>query len=481
MTPRLSMTLCALVLMSTLATSASNSASPARPLEAAPAAGSSQTSRDCGGEPCDAVFRGLLAFFDRRPHGLEGNGRACADCHMATDHFQLSPASAEARYRLLQARRRWDPRADDPLFRPIDADDFRTNGDSASDFSNLRENGLVRIVFPLPANIRLVDPVTGEPSSDTSVDIWRAVPSVNDVALTGPDDANPWTRDPNRSGGYQLDARLTTLQDQALGALTNHAQIHTAPPQRLLDDLASFQRVLFTNERVRDVADAIRHGAAPPDADPQLNELEQQGKAVFVRACAQCHGGAGQSTPQLPVVRFHTINTQCPRPVDTAAPARFAYAPCPDRLSRNVRTYEITVSVPTPCPAAGRVTPCPLPAVPGGATPPLPAGSKIRRTTSDPGRALLTGFVGGAAAADDWEKLDVPGLRGIRNTAPYFHNNSADTLEAVVDHYDEFFKRVKLVAPPGVVPPILSTDGVHFDRAPLPEERAALLAYLRKQ
>jgi cytochrome c peroxidase len=304
---------------------------------------------------------------------------------------------------------------------------------------------------------------------------------VNDVALTGPDGVNPWTRDPNKTGGYQLDARVATLQDQALGALVNHAQIQGVPPPQLLDDLASFQRVLFTNGRVRDLADAVRTGVAPPDGDPPLNELEQQGKAVFVRACAQCHGGPGQSTPQAPVVRFHSINSQCPRPVDTATPARFAFAACPDRLTRNAQIYEITVSVPTPCPATGRVTPCPQSPVPGAPPPPLPAGSKIRRTTSDPGRALLTGFVGGAAAADDWEKLDIPALRGIRNTAPYFHNNSAATLDDVFDHYVEFFKRVKLVAPAGVVPPIASTDGVHFDRAPLPEERAALLAYLRKQ
>ena len=98
---------------------------------------------DCGGEPCDAVVRGLRAFFDRTPDGLDGNGRACADCHMATDQFQLSPASAEARFRFLQLRRQFNPEADDPLFRPIDADDFRTNGDAASDFSNLRQNGLV--------------------------------------------------------------------------------------------------------------------------------------------------------------------------------------------------------------------------------------------------------------------------------------------------------------------------------------------------
>jgi len=31
-----------------------------------------------------------------------------------------------------------------------------------------------------------------------------------------------------------------------------------------------------------------------------------------------------------------------------------------------------------------------------------------------------------------------------------------------------------------VVPPITSTDGVHFARRPLPEERQALLAYLRR-
>jgi cytochrome c peroxidase len=92
----------------------------------------------------------------------------------------------------------------------------------------------------------------------------------------------------------------------------------------------------------------------------------------------------------------------------------------------------------------------------------------------------LTGFVGGAAPTDDWEKLDIPALRGIRNTAPYFHNNSAATLEAVVDHYIEFFKRVQANAAPGVVPPLSSTDGVHFDRQPASEERAALLAYLRK-
>jgi cytochrome c peroxidase len=413
----------------------------------------------CSGESCAGALRGLFAFIDRDLRGLDGNGRSCADCHMPQNQFQLSPVNAEARFQRLERRREWNPHADDPLFRPIDADDFRINGVNATDFSNLRENGLIRITFTLPPNIKLIDPATNAPSSETVVDVWRMVPTVNNVKLTGPDGLNPWPRSPNPSGGYQLDGRFTTLQDQALGALLAHAEIQNPPEQRLLDDLTSFQRVLFTSGRVRALSDAVSSGTLPlPDADPPLNALEQQGKVVFVRACAQCHGGPGQSTPQAPVIRYHDIASQCPRPVDTrpvdtVTPARFNFKPCPPRLARNARTYEIT----------------------------LPTGATIRRTSSDPGRALLTGFAGvGLPATDDWNKLDIPGLRGIRNTAPYFHNNSADTLEDVVDHYMEFFKRVRVNAPPGVIPPAASTDGVHFDRAPLPEERAALLAYLRK-
>jgi len=420
---------------------------------------------DCGGEPCDAVARGFVAFFDRRLHGLEANGRACADCHMPADQFQLSPASAEARFAFLEWRRQSNPEADDPLFRPVDADDFRVNGDAASDFSNLRQNGLVRITMPLPPNLRLIDQATNAVSNETFVDVWRMVPSVNDVTLTGPDSGNSvWPRGPNPSGGYQLDARLDTLQEQALGALVNHAQIQQVAPPRLLDDLASFQRALFTNHRVRALAAAVRSGAPDlPDPDPPLNELERQGKAVFERACAQCHGGPGLSTPAFPVNRFSNISSQCPRPVDTASPPRFMFAACPQRLARNARTYEITLSLPTQ-----------------GPTGVIPAGTKVRRTSSDPGRALLTGFVGGPGPQDDWDKFDVPGLRGISGTAPYFHNNSAATLEEVVDHYIEFFKRVVAITPPGTVSPVGSTNGIDWDRAPRPEERSALLAYLRK-
>jgi cytochrome c peroxidase len=286
------------------------------------------------------------------------------------------------------------------------------------------------------------------------VDVWRAVPSVNNVALTGPDGHVIVARGPNPGGGYQLDARIGTLQDQALAAFINHAQVQRTPTQGILDDLAAFQLTLFSSPGVQALAVAVKNGVIPlPDPDPPLTALEQQGKAVFIRACAQCHGGPGNSTTSPPIVaRFHDIATTCPRPVDTVSPPRFVFEPCPVGLSDKVRTYEVT----------------------------LGNGAKVRRASSDPGRALLTGFVGGPPPLDDWNKLDVPGLHGIAQSAPYFHNNSAATLEDVVDHYIELFKEIQAVQPPGVVPPVASTDGIHFDRAPKPEERDALVAYLRK-
>ena len=170
------------------------------------------------------------------------------------------------------------------------------------------------------------------------------VPTVNDVALTGPDDGIAWLRGPNQQGGYQMDARVTTLQEQALGAFLNHAQIQNAPPPQLLDDLSSFQQTLFTNHRVRVLADAVRAGTAPlPDPDPPLTPLEEEGKAVFTRACSQCHGGPGQSTPQAtphnppgPVIRFHRIMSQCPRPDRPRGAIRVRGMPagsCPKRAN----------------------------------------------------------------------------------------------------------------------------------------------------
>jgi len=427
------------------------------------AQGNGATKLNCDTQPCDSVARGRAAFNDRNLRDLGANGRACADCHMPSEAFQLSPSVARSRLEALMAKRANNKNADDPLFRPVDADDFRENGDAASDFSNVVENGLVRVTMPLPANVQMIDPATGQPTADRSVDLWRAVIPVFNVAITGPDGRLPiWPpgsprvsimgqdpNGPNRQGGYQHDARFATLQEQARGALVAHAQATVEPPAQMLDDLAAFQQTLFSSPGVERLADAILSGGPVVDPDPELNELEQQGKIVFNRACATCHGGSthpSTSTPETAMarpigIRYHNIQTACPRP------AIDGFAPCPPRLARNARTYRIT----------------------------LADGTFQTVTTSDPGRLLLTGQPG------DLGVMDATQLRGISRTAPYFHNNSAATLEEVLDHYDAFFRRAARLNPPPNLPPILSSNGLIIDRGFVtPDERPALLAYLRK-
>ena len=63
-----------------------------------------------------------------------------------------------------------------------------------------------------------------------------------------------------------MDGRFGTLQEQALGAFISHAEVAMVPSPQMLDDLAAFQQVLFTNPQVRAVADAVAAGSLPPGA-----------------------------------------------------------------------------------------------------------------------------------------------------------------------------------------------------------------------
>ena len=288
-----------------------------------PAAGS-HSQLDCGGEPCDAVLRGLLAFFDRSPDGLAGNGRSCADCHMVTDSFQLSPASVEARFQFLQWRRRLNPR---PTIRCSGRSTPTTSGptaSSASDFSNLRQNGLVRITFPLPANIRLIDPVTNAPSDETFVDVWRSVPTVNDVKLTGPDGSTRGRAGRTATGGYQLDARVRDAPGAGAGRADQpRAGPRIAPPQQLLDDLhpssACCSRTTACARCPTPSTRARRRCPIPIRRSPRSSSRARSSSCARARSATVARASRRRSRRSSGI---HDIFAQCPRPVDTVARRR---------------------------------------------------------------------------------------------------------------------------------------------------------------
>jgi hypothetical protein len=79
--------------------------------------------------------------------------------------------------------------------------------------------------------------------------------------------------------------------------------------------------------------------------------------------------------------------------------------------------------------------------------------------------------------------MDIPNLRGISRTAPYFMNNTAATLEEMLEHYKQFFKVCRSRTPAA---PLLTTHRGRGHATPVIDRpftdadgAAALLAYLR--
>ncbi|HLK40217.1 MAG TPA: hypothetical protein VKU41_25875, partial [Polyangiaceae bacterium] len=97
--------------------------------------------------------------------------------------------------------------------------------------------------------------------------------------------------------------------------------------------------------------------------------------------------------------------------------------------------------------------------------------------STDPGRAGITGNPA------DFEAFDIPQLRGIAHTAPYFHDNSIATLADVIDIYSRFIlPPIGAIGLPAVNPPECPTSPPTCGLPPealSPQDKADLLAFLQ--
>lgn len=378
------------------------------------------------------------------------NGRSCATCHVLEESTALRPSNVAARLAANPA---------DPLFNRIDADD----PDAAVPTYEHLQKGLVRVVLPLPANMDVID-VDGQVITpvDRQVAVWRAVPSIQDVAITG---------------AFQFDGRESNLEAQAQSAITSHSQGGTVA-QSQLRKVADFQRSVFSSPRSRFVAELLNHGVPrdqvpSPEAFMLLNPQEQRGREVFQAACEGCHGGAtltdiahpglNQLARQARLLKpdGNVVFTVLPEvgPVPVAVPraddkffnAGFGFFSYLGQIGQfpaynasvelpryrfrfytdGTRQHPVTDLPPIPVTASGD----PYdgnPKLDENGAPIVGPNLLPQWFTTDPGRALITGD------PLDFELFDIPALRGIARTAPYFHDNSHETLKDVVDTYSQF-------------------------------------------
>ncbi|HEY6559194.1 MAG TPA: hypothetical protein VI072_18045 [Polyangiaceae bacterium] len=263
---------------------------------------------------------------------------------------------------------------------------------------------------------------------------------------------------------------------------------------RAVDRIAAFQRQVFSSSRARFVADLLAFGVPEPRVPipedfMRLSEQEKRGREVYESACSACHGGVSTDRieqrevvdflfPELKPdgnVLFDVAPGRPPTPVRKKRPgvnfmnagfqnityfAQIGLAPSfndsVDFPRYRFRFYEdgtrkqAVVDLP-PKPVTVSGSPFdPRPARDANGAPIVGPNLVPQAFTTDPGRAAVTGDPA------DFEAFDIPQLRGVARTPPYFHDNSRETLREVVDEYSRFvllfLQPLKLPAHPPETP-----------------------------
>jgi hypothetical protein len=454
----------------------------------------------------------------RLPFPGAENERSCATCHVPEDNFTLTPAHVA---RLLEEN------PDDPLFSRIDADDPSAE---TLTFEHLKK-GLVRVVLTLPNNVDVIDEEGNVTTpSDRKIFVWRGVPSLADSALTAPYqlDGSAKTLEVQAQGAVIGHSQGGELPKSELERIADFERgvFSSARARSVAEELAS--GVAF--DEVSDVEDTLK-----------LSPEEQRGKEVYDQLCANCHGGANQATivdrdihdMAFPVIKddgtllYEVPATAPPTVVLTAQPKneflnigsafqtylsmigatehesftwdvsfpQYRYRFYTDD-SRTVIAADLPPAAPPFDVDGGERGDVGDPVGPGdGGGPgddggPGDGGGFVIELdgdgnpvvgpnfapqffSTDPGRSMVTGN------PNDFEAFDVPTLRGVAKTAPYFHNNGANTLEAVVDLYsDHLLSRFPTLILPGEKEADLDGDAGP-EEAMTAEQKRDLVAFLK--
>jgi len=311
-----------------------------------------------------------------------GNGRTCETCHgKATG--TVSPADA---------LKRFNQNPSDALFVGDGSDDGNGHG-----VSRILADATVLIEIPLAPNVTLAD----DPTARTVILKRGIATTLNTPAL-----------DPV----LMLDGRQATLADQAAGAIRDHAR-GVVPSDDALAAIAAFQKTnaFFSSPAVRRFA----LGGPAPELPLGRTDAEKRGRRFFEDVppdlaqglkpglCSHCHSGPLLNTTNQFAAPF------IPSPAPIPAGQRFLSVGVSEFNDAANPTREFIFNAGTP--------------------------QEVRLVSPDPGRALITGIVDDPRL-EHVNAFKISPLRGIRHTAPYFHDNSARTLEDVAAHYTKFFR-----------------------------------------
>jgi cytochrome c peroxidase len=411
---------------------------------------------NAGGGPIDLTG----PFFQ----SLGTNGRSCGSCHRPAQGWSIAPGELKMRFELTQGR--------DPVFRTNDGSNCDHNIDTSTvdarrrAYSLLLNRGLIRVTVAAPASAEFDVVSVANPygCSDTStLSMYRRpLPSTNLRFLS----TLMWDgRESSVQTGTQKITFATNpgdlmadLAHQSLDATSGHAQGTTPLTPQQQQAIVSFEMALSTAQAIDYQAGFLNAGGAaggplalatqtmpaffvgindPLGGNPQGMAFTPVIFSLFdAWANAPSFGGDDSRGRRASIARGQALFNS--KPINIVGVAglnddlNMATIPgncgtCHDSL--NVGNH--SVSAPLNIGVSDVDSPLDVSYLPV-ITLQHRTTHEIR-TTTDPGRALITGLW------KDVGRLKGPILRGLASRAPYFHNGSAATLADVLDFYEKRF------------------------------------------
>jgi hypothetical protein len=326
-------------------------------------------------------------LFEQETFG--GNGRTCLTCH-SVETGTLSPEDVQAR---LVAN------PDDPLFRHDGLDE------GVAGTWRILQHATVRVTLPLPAHLTLAD----DPNA-THVTVDRGVLTTLNT--------------PSLDPALMSDLRAADLKVQALGAIRDHAQNGVEPTELQLELIAEFQASnrFFSNGHLRKFAET----GIPPQLPQGNTESEKRGRLFFVDApfdppskvgvCGLCHSGPMLNRTN----QFALMIASVPGAAMESAGVSEANV-----IGNPVRTFLVHDGLGDPIPVT---------------TPDI--GVLMSNPATTPFSAIPPPFLlkqFGLRLAFFANFFKTPTLWGVKDTAPYFHDNSAKDFDQMLQQYDFLF------------------------------------------
>lgn len=385
---------------------------------------------------------------------LGTNGRSCASCHVAATAWTISPIELQDRFTRTMGL--------DPIFRTVDGSnsplaEVSTLADRRAAFSMLLKKGLIRIGLPIPngAEFRLInvdDPYNFASAAQLSL-FRRPLPATNLRFLTtvmwdGRESFAGTGTLPILAGnspGENAQALLADLMHQANDATIQHAQGFSLS-EEVATAIVNFEMNLATAQQVAKRAGALdkSHAMGGPvnlanqtfyvtindvlGADVMNHTFNPDSMTLYqawydnpnpMRASI-ARGATLFGTKPINITGVGGLNDALNLPLIQGTCTTCHDAP-------NVGNHSVALPIDIGLTDARfRTTDMPLYTLQNILT-------GETRTTSDPGRSLITGKWA------DIGKFKGPILRGLSSRAPYFHNGFAPNLGAVIDFYKTRF------------------------------------------